>query len=362
MLFESNSRPPVIVRTLPPLSLPLNTEHWNASFEKHFREVREVQAAYDAVRACELEFSAEELGAIRLRCEREFTPLRWLLRTRGQVRLLRLLDDVGSATKPAISRIAFEMPALEESLHFQSEYQLPSTGGLYIARAKQFEAAIVVPPSIRDLSDLACAPRLDIRDRSFDGLLRLIRLAASWRNAKLPGNYFSVLRQRQVLHAITLHIFRIIGGDAWADAEIGAHDGDKRLTNFSRAVYKRHEEAVVGSTLLADCAALASSTLDARVRRIASIVSKYFAVRSQPIHIASHGAGDPTWLAEFALRLASNPADIEVWAAQSLRPGIVTLLELPTLARAARFLVLATDRHLNSRVGPGELYAGWKWS
>ena len=71
---------------------------------------------------------------------------------------------------------------------------------------------------------------------------------------------------------------------------------------------------------------------------------------------------DPKWLSELALRLASNPAVVEEWAGEGLRAGTMRLLEVPTLARVARFLVIATDRHLQSRVAPGELYASWGWA
>jgi hypothetical protein len=72
--------------------------------------------------------------------------------------------------------------------------------------------------------------------------------------------------------------------------------------------------------------------------------------------------GSAGWLAEFGLRLASSPKDVAAWAGTHLRPGLNRLLEVPTLARAARFLVIATDRHLQSRAAPSELYAGWVWT
>ena len=68
------------------------------------------------------------------------------------------------------------------------------------------------------------------------------------------------------------------------------------------------------------------------------------------------------WLSELALRLASNPAVVEEWAGEKLHAGTTRLLEAPTLARAARFLVIATDRHLQSRTAPGERYASWGWA
>jgi hypothetical protein len=71
---------------------------------------------------------------------------------------------------------------------------------------------------------------------------------------------------------------------------------------------------------------------------------------------------NPVWLSELALRLASDPANVEAWAGERLRAGVTRLLEVPTLARAARFVVLATDHYLQSQIAPGELYVGWRWT
>jgi hypothetical protein len=73
------------------------------------------------------------------------------------------------------------------------------------------------------------------------------------------------------------------------------------------------------------------------------------------------------WLCEFALRIASNPADAESWAGSKLHHGVAELLNAPTIARAARYLVLAIDIKMRSQTEAGQtragqLYAGWSWS
>lgn len=68
------------------------------------------------------------------------------------------------------------------------------------------------------------------------------------------------------------------------------------------------------------------------------------------------------WLSEFALRLASCPDNIRSWSESNFEIGIETLIEAPTLARAARFLVLAIDKYLQKEsIGGRQLYKGWKW-
>ncbi len=60
-------------------------------------------------------------------------------------------------------------------------------------------------------------------------------------------------------------------------------------------------------------------------------------------------------------RESDDPAALEAWAGAELDDGINILLEAPTLARSARFLVLAVDQLRQSVVKSGEIYAGWRW-
>ena len=73
------------------------------------------------------------------------------------------------------------------------------------------------------------------------------------------------------------------------------------------------------------------------------------------------GPEDSAWLAEFALRMASDPSTLEAWASEHIDAGTRKLLEVPTLVRAARFLVLAVDKQKEHAIA-GEFYAGWGWS
>lgn len=66
------------------------------------------------------------------------------------------------------------------------------------------------------------------------------------------------------------------------------------------------------------------------------------------------------WLAEFTLRVASDPTTLCAWAGDDVDDGLARLLEEPILVRAARILVLAVDQQHHSGE-TGELYAGWGW-
>ena len=256
-LFKKETDAPAAARQLPPLALPVTPDRWENHFEKYFRETREAEAAYDNARVCKLEFAAEELGAFSVRCEREFTPVRWAVRRVGQEYLLRLIDDSGDAMPPSVARIAFETPSVEEALKLNSEYRIPTSGGLYVARLAAFTAAMIVPPSIRALNDLKCIPRIEGRERSVEAVVRAILLARLWHRAKLTGDLFSKTRQRTVLDAFARHIFRLIGGDNWEKAELIMRAREDGLVELERAVPRRPEETAIGAALTRDYAGLA---------------------------------------------------------------------------------------------------------
>ena len=371
-LRDKESGAATVTKHLPSVPLPVTPNIWRHHFERHFQETREAPLAYETARVCEIEFTCEELGAFTVRCEREFTPLRWAVRRDGQGHLVRLLDDSGDATPPQVVRMAFEVPIVEEPLELAQAYEVPPVGGLYIARRGASSAAVIIPPTVRGFADLRCASHFDARERSLDAVLRAVAVARTWGSARLPGDLFSATRQRDVLRALSAHIFRLIGGDTWASAELSLSSGPDGLAELKRAISKRREEANVGATLAIDYAALSAATCEERVQRVASLATSFHLLPPLPRpEILSNGAvirrgrpageRDPMWLSELALRLASNPAVVEEWAGEELRAGTTRLLEVPTLARAARFLVIATDRHLQSRAAPGERYASWGW-
>lgn len=356
-LFERDGDTAIFVKQLPPIRFPVGPDAWRSHFEKHFRRTKQAQDVYDIARICELEFAAEELGALTVRCEREFTPLRWAVRCRGQRQMVRLLDDSGDDRQPIVSRLAFESPCVEEQLACDSVYEVPEVGGMYVARGGRTVAAVIVPPLVRSLAELGCVPRVDAGTRSVDSILQLLGLACLWGQARVTGAFVSAMRQRYVLLAFLQHMFRLICGDNWANVEASSRDGAFKISRLRGAVSRRRDEVAIGAVLARDVADLAERTCEDRVKHMASLATRFRLLSSPP-----DGEGVAEWLSELVLRLASDPANVEAWAGERLREGLNRLLEVPTLARAARFLVLATDGHLKSRVAPGELYASWGWA
>jgi len=151
--------------------------------------------------------------------------------------------------------------------------------------------------------------------------------------------------------ALTRHLFFVIGGERWEQAELLVCSTDDWLLELKRAVSTKREEGGLASALALECTALADAPQRLRVERLASLVRSFLYVPH------------PDWICEYALRLASDPANATVWAGSNNSEGIKQLVDTPTLARAARFLVLAIDRKRDASASAAtHLYGGWEWS
>ena len=366
-LHEKDGSAPIASVQLPPLSLPVSQDGWAKHFQQHFQKKAEVQRLYDSTRICNVDFTADELGAFSLRCQRDVTPLRWALRRSAGQQTVRLIDDSGEAGARTLIRYSFEAPDQNSRLEPAPLYIVPDAGGLYVAQHRDVAAAVVVAPTVRTLADLRCVPAFQRSGRSAESVLRLAEVFRLWAHARLPGDLLSAMRQRTVLQATVSEVFRLIGGDAWANAEssVGGHSAVSDLTRY---ISRRGEDSGFISALEADLRVLGAADCKERVQRLAALATKWRlvpagssrVVRGSAPVAASVDEGDARSLVDLALRLASNPGSIS-HTDKTVGGNILRLIDTPTLARAARLVVIAIDRQQDSGVVPGEAYAGWGW-
>ncbi len=379
-LFGRRTSVATIRKRLPPLAIPADADAWRSHFQRHFRDARDVQQHYDPAHVCHLELNAEELGRASLTCEREFSPLRWVVRRRGPAYELSLLDDSGSPNPPDVSRYEFtapDNPVRLDTATFLAGCLVPPTGGLYRVCAAQFERAVILPPAGRGLTlqELNVAPQIRRRPRAASAVEELLSLVRLWSGARLTG-LFSATRRQTVLTALLQEIFAIVGGENWVNAEraLRFQDGGAVLEALRRAVSSQPLGVRLATALLQDCDAYALLGTSDRVVRFRLIARRLLQMQDPPpIAVAGSAGGatlfrrpsgpaNPDWICEFALRLASSPAGLETWAGDHLRKGVERLLESPILARAARFLVMAVDRHSQAPAAmDGRLYRAWGW-
>lgn len=379
-LFGRRANVASVCKRLPPLTIPAAAEVWRAHFEKHFRDARDVQQHYDPAHTCRVDLNAEELGGLSLTCEREFSPLRWVVRRRSAGYELSLLDDSGSPNPPEVSRYEFtspDNPVRLDAAQFSAGYSAPAPDGLYRTWTAEFERAVILPPAGRSftLQELSVEPQIRRRPRSVGAVEELLSLIRLWSGARLTG-LFSATRRQSVLVALVQEVFTIIGGEKWASAEraLRSQDSLPALELLKRAVSNQPLEVRLAATLLSDCAAYAAVGTSERAVRFRLTARRLLQMRDPaPVAVARgvgvatlfrrpSGPAQPDWICEFALRLASSPATLETWAANNLRHGLERLLEQPILARAARFLILAVDRHPQEpTASDGRLYRAWGW-
>lgn len=380
-MFTRSGEGPSFERQLPPLKLPLSSEGWARHFEANLKEKKDAQRAYDDAQVCEAEFSADELGTFTLRCEREFTPLRWSVRRDAAGYVARLHNDAGAGA-PVVERYTFELPTIGERLPLASEHKAPHIGGLYVATLGGYKATIIVPPTVKDFTDLRCEPEVQSTRRAPDTVAELLASAQLWGNARVSGDIIAGSRQRAVVRSLMARIWLLIGGGAWGQLEDEFSKGDVGLKPLRREILPRWSPSAQLSYAISpdqifphhELEGLANAPLHKRGDAFVELIGWLQDIpadgeqRGTTVR-SGHRAG-PTvrrpqpskWLAEFALRTASDPTTVLAWAGKDADGGIKWLLDAPTIARAARFLVLAVDNQRKSLTSANELYAGWGWS
>src|ERR1700730_9787366 len=89
MFKDSNCQDLIIARELPAMNLPCTAGAWQERINSLQNDVK-VQNACSEARLCRILSRCEELGDFTLNCEREFAPVRWILKHENNGYWLRL--------------------------------------------------------------------------------------------------------------------------------------------------------------------------------------------------------------------------------------------------------------------------------
>ncbi|MGB7220089.1 MAG: hypothetical protein WBD07_14925 [Vicinamibacterales bacterium] len=380
-LFGHDRGIPILTKDLPILELPITSERWRGHFEKYFHGLRDVQFKYDLSKACEIIINAGEFGVFSVVCEREFTPLRWVVRRDGDTYALTLLDDTGSSTLASVARHEFESPEIAKPQSAPiggHELVVPNSGGMYVARHADTVHAVIVPPAqVSGLAQLRCVPSFRSEPpRSVSGVTVLVNLIGTWSRARLVGDPFSSYRQRDVRLGLTRHLFAGFGGGVWKTSELEferKHD----LERLARAVSPTSGNAQLARSLFDNLPSLCNQSQMQRVRFLAQLTKETLrlpvpmgaAMRlpdgSRLVKADRENPKHPDSVSELALRLASAAGPQPASTDTKVTEGLKYLLQYPALSRAARFMVLAVDYRLSIGgpfEGTGSLYLGWNWT
>ena len=236
--------------------------------------------------------------------------------------MIQLYDDTGLSTKPVVTRAAFETPFIEEPLGHEGKYQVAADGGLYTAAVGEHRASIIVAPKFRGrtLAELGHSPELGIWNRSLHSVVVVVHMAGLWGQARLSGGLLSELRQRSVMESMMSELVRLICGDNWARAEESflANSGSRALETLAEATSRNPDETAMRAALVRASEIAASAAPCDRVRILTSLAINHRLLPDRLLRktIDSQDAerfDTPKGLSELALRLASDPANVEPW-------------------------------------------------
>lgn len=358
---------------LPNLRLPIKSNSGRAYLAQLSRKP-ELQSAFDFANSCQLDFNASELGTFSLTCEREFTPLRWVVESNNGSYVISFSDDSGASGQALITRYDFSCPDCPISVPYEQSFvnhTVPSSGGLYVAYRSATQCSIIFPhdpgslDTLADISRTVVEPQFQPRQPGVESLQDALSLFKLWAESRTTGSMIAMLAQKRVMQAYISYMFGIIGGATWAASE-KAYRSDPYHPNAVGRLSKAFAEVPsISISLLHQYEKMKDAMPKEHAAQLAEVLKSFI----RPVrNAAQHGvvvtkANGERWQAEFALRLATAPEAVESWAGVWFTAGLNGLIDNPLLARAAHFIVLATSYHLQStnRNQHSSLYAGWDW-
>jgi len=343
------------LRTQSQMSLPIDSHGFAEAFDVLARG-EEISEQYDEATACLIEVSHPDLGSASLRCEREFAPLRWGVGRDREGPYLRLHDNLGNR-HISVERFSFSNPDIRQPVTVGLDSRWRSVdGGLFVAVSQEFNAGVVLPPTVRDLRDLRRAtvrPWISHGSRSSDTVLAWMELSRLWTAARLPGNAFARYARNEVLRSFSISICSVICGPRWSAGErLLQAQGKTALVELGKALNETAYQGLVASDVKRRAPGFVQLSLDERVGEFARYVRKIAPVVRPAI--------SPESLSGFLLRLASSPGQTTRWGGPLARVGIDVAIQQPMMLRVARYLVLVVHSILDKSTDASP-YESWAW-
>jgi hypothetical protein len=160
--------------------------------------------------------------------------------------------------------------------------------------------------------------------------------------------------RRDVLAALVETVCSVVGGERLAEAE--------RTNKVDGIPLDRYEAAVkVKPPVQANVSALFSPETHETISAATSSGERVAIVGDLllgPSATIGPESARLRLLTETALRVASDPGSVPIWAGGSVEDRLEELLHAPEVMRAARYIVLAT---LATSAGLTTVYGGWSW-
>lgn len=341
------------------LQTPLDPLAWSGSPARQLRASKVLQDHYDEADVLILKASSSQLGSVELRCEREFSPLRWVVRHDRTGPYARLVDNT-EGNSAEVTRFAFASPATPEPVDpggtALTMLRWPA-GGLLCARANDCQALVIMPPHVHgdlgELREALATPEVPIGPRTATEMLSLMNLCALWATASLPGDPFAEYERRSVLRALTATLVSVAAGSRWSQLEQRGRRNDSYVFQDLRdGVGMEDYQRGIADAISRRLAGWHALDPEKRAHEFGSVLATF--------SYRTHVRDDAARVAEFLLRAASDPSSLESWPADDKASLVEHVIVSPMLIRAARFVVLGI--HLDSDDESGSTYRGWSWA
>jgi hypothetical protein len=347
-----------------PVLLPLEGADWRTAFASNIRGRSDMQGAYDEATSAAVELSETELGSVFINIERGAEPLRWGFGLVEHQPTLRLHEYADLGIESVVSSYSFATPDVAEiAAPDQDGCFRRIDGGLFVATLDSYVARAVLPPEVHDLYDLQRlrVGRLRRQPRSPEGVTALLRIAERWSKATVPGNPFAETARESVRAAVAAAIHTLIGGGPPLEgrrSEVTLTELEADLARpgqwfqfRSRVKRIAHEADRMAADEIIDEFAKAIGPAQTMRSLKPGLVVAYSGSGRREDRPGDRFTVAGRLLAEYLLRLASEPGSVGEWAGPSSMTILPQVLETPVVLQAARALVLARDR------GPET----WRW-
>lgn len=330
------------------LALPFDDTQWRSLVAEDLRS--ELKRWYDEAESCTVTATNVSLGTAALVCEREFTPLRWVVSLDRSVHSARLIDNtgIGAAT---VELFHFAAPTHAAQMRASEPVVAPPEGALLRATSGDMVASVVLPPNPNELRGRSLRPDIPVRNRSAAEATRLMTDYQSWASAALPAEPFALSQRRLVLRALTSALACMIAGHRWEVAERRLVERETPTHALEAAVGEESYQQAIAHKIAESVISWADESPESRSRPLMEILARF----GRPTGATS----DDQQLGEFLLRLASDPGSLLSWGEPDQSRCMNLALLSPVLVRAARYAVLALEERAADSTF--STFGGWTW-
>lgn len=324
------------------VELPVSDKDWLRLFEK-LRRLPDFERHYDESDVVEIEVGRAGVGLAKLKFERGFQPLRWVLRRNHRdssvrARLIDRTDGAGATSGFYPS----ESPTTRSELD-TAGFNVPVYGGLLTARAGAFLASQIVSPDPNAMFAATHETFIPDEVRSVANLERLCRIHQMWHTADLPADVFGKRTQDQALRGVTATVVSTVAGVKWRSFEeqIAAMEPDEIDLDMAGRL--------IGPSADHEATARAIGHNAWQWNDAETFIEGFHDAARKLLK--SSGCDNTHVGALFALRLASAPDELLNWDSNVRGRYLDCFLKTPAVVKAARHAVLSTPEDVAGGVG-----------